>query len=411
MDSVRVDGSVAASPSDEDASARLNSVRVDESAASVDEDASVIFWRDSARWCPYCASVEIALRERRVAHTTRLAPLRCYGGADSKPAEFVALVGSDGTLPVLVVDGRVHASSRSALAALCDEDRFPAPAHPSLLGGADTFAAACERDAACLAAERELAVAYGSWLLDERGGRAADRFYRALDAAEALLESRGGEFFGGAEPSFVDALVAPTLERAAAVAAYVRSADISLVNRGDAAAETWIFRGDKVAAATTFRRERFAANASCPQVLEGRPKHRGRPRTGGRRTSVRDPRAAARRPRELAAPALGRAPRGPGSLAPRRLVHARPLASGAVGRGGLCAESARRARPPRDRRRIGLELDGLARAPPRCRSAPRSKRRRPGAVRGPRLPAGAAEARGRRAVGPSRGSGSRRRLP
>ena len=64
--------------------------------------------------------------------------MRCYG---AKPRAFLDLVG-DGTMPVLVVDGVVYPSSRSALAKVCDEARFPPPRHPSLgalAGGASAF--------------------------------------------------------------------------------------------------------------------------------------------------------------------------------------------------------------------------------------------------------------------------------
>ena len=75
-------------------------------------DASVVFWRDAAHWCPYCQSVEIVLAERRIDHVVRCVPLRCYG---EKPSEFVDIAGVDATLPVLIVDGRVYGSSRAAM--------------------------------------------------------------------------------------------------------------------------------------------------------------------------------------------------------------------------------------------------------------------------------------------------------
>jgi len=137
----------------------------------------------------------------------RLAPLRCYG---EKPAEFVAVAGVDATLPVLIVDGRVYDSSQAALRALCDEVRFPSPKHPPV-----SF------DSAFSAIERELATAYGVWLVDGRRRGIRERFLAALDALEATL-SDGRLFFGGAQPSCEDATMAPTLERAAAVAAYFK---------------------------------------------------------------------------------------------------------------------------------------------------------------------------------------------
>ena len=39
-------------------------------------DASVVLWRDAARWCPYCQSVEIVLAERRIDHMVHLVSLR-----------------------------------------------------------------------------------------------------------------------------------------------------------------------------------------------------------------------------------------------------------------------------------------------------------------------------------------------
>ena len=170
-------------------------------------DASVVFWRDSAFWCPYCQSVELVLAERQIDHEVRLVPLRCYG---EKPSEFVDVAGVDATLPVLIVDGRVYGSSRSAMRALCDEARFPSPKHPPV-----SF------DRSFSAIERELATAYGVWLVDGRRRGIRERFHAALDALEATL-SDGRPFFGGAQPSCEDATMAPTLERAAAVAAYFK---------------------------------------------------------------------------------------------------------------------------------------------------------------------------------------------
>ncbi|CAH0367006.1 unnamed protein product, partial [Pelagomonas calceolata] len=155
-------------------------------------DASVVFWRDAAHWCPYCQSFEIVLGERRIDHVVRCVPLRCYG---EKPAEFVDVAGADATLPVLIVDGRV---------------RFPSPEHPPV-----SF------DYAFSAIERELATAYGVWLVDGRRRGIRERFHAALDALEATL-SDGRHFFGGTRPSCEDATMAPTLERAAAVAAYFK---------------------------------------------------------------------------------------------------------------------------------------------------------------------------------------------
>ena len=205
------EGAVAAPASaaswDEVAS-RLGDAATRAGAVVAADNASVVFWRDSAHWCPYCAAVEIVLSERQIDHAVRLAPMRCYG---VKPEAFVEVAGDDGTMPVVVVDGVVHRSSLAALAALCDEVRFPAPRHPSFAGP--------ERGRR-FAVERELAAAYVGWLLDERRGAARTRFYAALDAAERALGSE--PFFGGAAPSCADATLAPTLERAAAVAAYFK---------------------------------------------------------------------------------------------------------------------------------------------------------------------------------------------
>ena len=105
-----------AAPTWEELARQCSDAMGDVSAAAT--DASVVFWRDAARWCPYCQSVEIVLAERRIDHVVRCVPLRCYG---EKPSEFVDIAGVDATLPVLIVDGRVYGSSRSAMRALCDD--------------------------------------------------------------------------------------------------------------------------------------------------------------------------------------------------------------------------------------------------------------------------------------------------
>ncbi|KAH8098798.1 glutathione S-transferase [Aureococcus anophagefferens] len=155
-------------------------------------DPSVVLWRDAAYWCPYCQAVEIALGERAIDHVVEVAPMRCYG---AKPRAFLDLVG-DGTMPVLVVDGVVYPSSRSALAKVCDEARG-ARAGDGL---------------------RPLAPGQPRRGALPRGADAARRF-------------GGDDFFGGAAPSCADAAMAPTLERAAAVAGYWKG-DASVAGGG-----------------------------------------------------------------------------------------------------------------------------------------------------------------------------------
>ena len=57
----------------------------------------VIFWRDSAGWCPFCEITWLVLEEMEVPYEVKTVPLRRYMlEGETKDAEYTRLVGPEG---------------------------------------------------------------------------------------------------------------------------------------------------------------------------------------------------------------------------------------------------------------------------------------------------------------------------
>ena len=65
-------------------------------------NAEVIFWRDSAGWCPFCEMTWLVLEAMAVPYRVRTVPLRRYmlDGEEKDPA-YTAMVGPDGVVPAV----------------------------------------------------------------------------------------------------------------------------------------------------------------------------------------------------------------------------------------------------------------------------------------------------------------------
>ena len=65
-------------------------------------NAEVIFWRDSAGWCPFCEMTWLVLEAMAVPYRVRTVPLRRYllDGEQKDPA-YTAMVGPDGVVPAV----------------------------------------------------------------------------------------------------------------------------------------------------------------------------------------------------------------------------------------------------------------------------------------------------------------------
>ena len=171
----------------------------------------IIFYRDSATWCPYCEKVLLQLEEKRIPYTVVKVNMRCYG---DKPPEFLAKVPS-GLLPVLEVDGAVI--TESAVIQQLLEKTHPIPALLPPDGTAER-----QRAAALLRLERTLFGDWLQWLCNSwgnDGNRAA--FLRTLGAVDSALGEAEGPYFLS-DFSLVDITFAPFLERIAASIYYYK---------------------------------------------------------------------------------------------------------------------------------------------------------------------------------------------
>jgi glutathione S-transferase len=171
----------------------------------------VVFYRDSASWCPYCHKVWLVLEEKQVPYRVERVNMSCYG---DKPPSFRQLQPS-GQIPVCVIDGAVYGQSNDIIDALERTFTPTKGGHPALLP--DQHMAEVN---SLLQLERRFFGAWLQWLTG--GARNQVGFESALGAVEAALQASGGPFFLGQDFSLVDAVFAPFLERAAASLAYFK---------------------------------------------------------------------------------------------------------------------------------------------------------------------------------------------
>lgn len=185
-----------------------------------EQDVRVIFYRDSASWCPYCQKVWLALEEKRIPYRVEKINMRCYG---EKPDFFNKLQPS-GQIPVATIDGTTLRQSNDILFAL--DDLFPKhkrlSAPDSLKGKAQEY----------LRLERQVFSAWMYWLTGG-GAQAKRNFVETLAEVEkALQQVSDGPFFLGKDITIVDVQFAPFLERMAASLLYYKGFQIRVV-KGD----------------------------------------------------------------------------------------------------------------------------------------------------------------------------------
>lgn len=75
--------------------------------SNLNEEPRVLFFRDTAAWCPYCQKVWMLLEEKRIPYKVQKINMRSYG---DKPAEYLRLV-PNGLLPAIVIDGKLQTES------------------------------------------------------------------------------------------------------------------------------------------------------------------------------------------------------------------------------------------------------------------------------------------------------------
>lgn len=178
-----------------------------------EHDVRVIFYRDSASWCPYCHKVWMALEEKRIPYRIEKINMRCYG---DKPASFMRMQPS-GNIPVAIIDGVTYNQSNDIMYAL--EEQFP-DHKPLIPKDAKQRMKAQE----LLRLERTLFSAWMGWLTSRDGpnGRLRDSFISVLNLVESELSSTKGGFFLGDNVSLVDFMFMPFMERMCASLLYFK---------------------------------------------------------------------------------------------------------------------------------------------------------------------------------------------
>jgi len=172
-----------------------------------EEDISVIFYRDSASWCPYCQKVWMTLEAKQIPYKIEKVNMRCYG---DKPASFLKLQPG-GQIPVAIINGRVYGQSNDILLAL---EGLP-QSKRSLSPPANL------RDEAqqLYGLERQLFSNWMGWLTS---GFGKDRFVNTLKRVDSVLQKADGPFFLGKDFTLVDVQFAPFLERTVASLLYFK---------------------------------------------------------------------------------------------------------------------------------------------------------------------------------------------
>lgn len=177
-------------------------------ASNKEDDIRVVFYRDSASWCPYCHKVWMALEHKKIPYRVEKVNMRCYG---EKPNEFMRLQPS-GQIPVAIIDGRTYGQSNDILFQL--DQLFPEvplqPKDPKIAPVAQEM----------LRLERRIFSTWMYWLTSSGDYKSA--FVDSLQQVERALDECDGPFFLGDSLSIVDIQFAPFLERMAASMLYFK---------------------------------------------------------------------------------------------------------------------------------------------------------------------------------------------
>lgn len=197
-----------------------------------DDKPRVIFYRDSASWCPYCQKVWIALEYKQISYEIQKINMSCYG---SKPSTFYQMQPS-GQIPVAIILRDIHNNnidktlrqSNDILQAL--DDYYPTSSndnnnqHRSLVpSNVATNNEDNNRYYSLLKLERQIFSCWLQWLTS---GNGKDSFLKTLDKVENELKKSDGPFFMGKSFSLVDIQFIPFLERMVASMLYYKGYQI-----------------------------------------------------------------------------------------------------------------------------------------------------------------------------------------
>lgn len=218
------------------------------------KEPDVIFWRDSAGWCPFCEMTWLLLEEMRVPYCVRTVPLRRYMlEGEQKDPEYIFLVGPEGVVPSLqfcadaVMDGSPAGGPPvQSVESIFGElerrypDRFPG-------GAPGTRARACEGEGsifgllrvarrsyeACAGAASSDPIALGALAgaLEELNQMIAEADEQRGGGAMGGADVGGPFLEGGATPTVADLMLLPFLERTEAVVPYFFGRDALVTSR------------------------------------------------------------------------------------------------------------------------------------------------------------------------------------
>ena len=184
---------------------------------------ALIFWRDSAGWCPFCCMTWLLLEEMRVPYRVHTVPLRRYMlDGEQKDPEYIRQVGPNGVVPgVQFWDPEAGAfeDAVQSVEHIFDElaQRYP-EAYPR--GDAATCAQACDGQASIFGRMRVARRAYEACAGADGIDPLAKGLACALEDLDAMLARSGGPYLAGARPSVADLMLLPFLERTEAVVPY-----------------------------------------------------------------------------------------------------------------------------------------------------------------------------------------------
>lgn len=188
----------------------------------------LIFWRDSAGWCPFCCMTWLLLEEMRVPYRMRTVPLRRYLlEGEVKDPEYTRQVGPAGVVPGVQFrdGGDEFQPAINSFRRIFDEleqrypDSFPSSRHSArheaAVGGAPNTSI-FDRLQVARRAYEACAGASGFEPLPQ----AAPGLRPALADLDAMLAASGGPYLDGARLTVGDLMLLPFLERTEACVPY-----------------------------------------------------------------------------------------------------------------------------------------------------------------------------------------------
>mmetsp|Transcript_10749 Transcript_10749/g.18090 ORF Transcript_10749/g.18090 Transcript_10749/m.18090 type:complete len:420 (+) Transcript_10749:34-1293(+) len=173
----------------------------------------VVYYRDTAAWCPYCQKVWILLEEKQIPYRVKKINMRSYG---DKPADFLRMV-PNGLLPAIQLDGNPQTDSLQIMLNL--ERTFSGPKHTKMWP-TEEDESEMRRAMQLMRLERESFSAWCSLTFRPSfGGGSRKYFEEVMDEIDRQLNVEEGPWFLS-YLSIVDLTYITHIERMCASTAY-----------------------------------------------------------------------------------------------------------------------------------------------------------------------------------------------